>query len=158
MEIISKNGGRKAVQINSLREYFNTGVFESHYRFKREFPRCEFSRGRVLNLKIYPVMDTDDCDRETLEMYKSRKLFQDSPFADHIVPIYNTPNLDSVLIASGYNIDTGKKCESYEDAFPVRSRNRDSFNKLVRSIPEDGRITNIHVLLEHCLKERYREK
>ena len=46
-------------------------------------------------------MDTDDCSEEQKENYISKRMFRNHWAYDYIVPIFNTPDLESVLVKAG---------------------------------------------------------
>lgn len=56
---------------------------------------------RLINFKLFIIMDTDDCDEITRSKYISKELFDGHPLKDYIVPLYNDTNLEDVMIKSG---------------------------------------------------------
>ena len=152
MEIRSSKSGSVSITIEVLEKYFRAEPFNSHMRLKKEYASLKMVSGKIHDLKIYPVMDKDNCDDELFGTYKSGEMFGDSPFKDNIIPIYSVQSLDEILIASGYEIDVKNKRRSYEKMFPGETGDKEAFDKLISSIPRTLD-TNIHTLLEHCLRE-----
>lgn len=91
-------------------------------------------------------MDTDDCDSKTLKSYKSKNLFSGHWLRPYIIPIYNTPNLDSVLRSLSYPIDSKKKTDSYQKVFPGNSGDQKAFLEL------KDRIKKLHTQDSNMIK------
>lgn len=71
MEIISKSKGENSIQINGIRKMLDKDArFATQNGFIREFSDVEITtvkRKKVISpdLKIFIIMDTDDCTEET---------------------------------------------------------------------------------------------
>lgn len=52
------------------------------------------------DFKIFIIMDTDDCTEVQKENYISKEIFRKHWAYPYIVPIYNIPELESVLVKS----------------------------------------------------------
>ena len=102
VKIIAKDKGRGSIQINGLPEYLMKKQFRTLKAFADEFS-VEYDRKtkRLINFKLFIIMDTDDCDEITRSKYISKELFDGHPLKDYIVPLYNDTNLEDVMIKSG---------------------------------------------------------
>jgi hypothetical protein len=73
-------------------------------------------------------MDTDDCSDKDREDYISGRMFESSCLKEYIVPIYNSPNLEQVMIKAGImtrKIPDSQKGSFYRKVFPI---NQDPFS------------------------------
>ncbi|WP_205314725.1 hypothetical protein [Ruminiclostridium herbifermentans] len=50
------------------------------------------------DFKIFTIMDTDDCTEKEKEDYINKSMFKGHWAYDYIVPIYNNPDLENVLV------------------------------------------------------------
>ena len=109
--------------------------------------------GKLKNFKVFIIMDTDDCDSKTLKLYKSKNLFTNHWLKPYIVPIYNSPNLDSILRSLSYPIDTNNKADSYQKIFPGKSGDSKSFLRLKERITElDTQHSNMIKMIDYLSK------
>jgi len=153
MEIISENGGSKCIQINALRNFFSEDNFSKHIEQFSKSHRFQIENNRMLvNTTIFTIMDTDDCKSNTLDCYKNGDLFSESPYSSMIVPIFNSPKLDSVMEEMGFAIDTRQKRKSYERIFPGENGNVEAALKLLDNVT-GIKNSNLNIFLEHCVKE-----
>lgn len=120
-----------SIQITSIKHLIKSRFTKSN--FTQEM--CEYinedDKKGFKNFKIFFMMDTDDCDVQILRKYKNKTLFNGHWLKPYIVPIYNTPNLDQVLIDLGYDIDPKRKVGSYQKVFPGVSGDMKTFEKLL---------------------------
>ena len=103
-------------------------------------------------------MDTDDCSDKTREDYISGKLFENSCLKEYIVPIFNSPNLEEVMIKSGIiakKIADSQKGSYYSKIFPI---NQDPFSndtldqiRLFSRKLENVKETNLLEYVYYCL-------
>ena len=100
--IIDKNNGRSSIQINALKNILSSKPYNSLKSFAEKYS-VEYDRKekKLGNFKLFIIMDTDDCSDKTREDYISGKLFENSCLKEYIVPIFNSPNLEEVMIKSG---------------------------------------------------------
>lgn len=105
VKIIAKDKGRGSIQINGLPEYLMKKQFRTLKAFADEFS-VEYDRKtkRLINFKLFIIMDTDDCDEITRSKYISKELFDGHPLKDYIVPLYSDTNLEDVMIKSGIRV------------------------------------------------------
>ena len=127
--IIDKNKGRNSIQINALKNILSSKPYNNLKSFADEYS-VEYDRKEkaLKNFKLFIIMDTDDCSEKTREDYISGKLFENSCLKEYIVPIFNSPNLEEVMIKSGImtkKIQDSQKGNYYSKIFPI---NQDPFS------------------------------
>ena len=61
-------------------------------------------RREFVKLRVYPVLDVDG-DTASFRSYASRDAFRDVPLRNNIYPVYNNPNLESVLSEVGLDVN-----------------------------------------------------
>ncbi len=103
MEVISDKKGEKSIQITSLLHILNDSRFQSPHKFFECFDDAEVfleKRKRKLSpeFKIFTIMDTDDCTDKQKREYIDKTMFKTHWAYDFIVPIYNIPTLEDVLV------------------------------------------------------------
>lgn len=161
IEIFAKNNGKNSIQITSLKTVLTTPPFNSLSNMLNQYDIECVGKGksRVLqNFKLFIIMDTDDCTEEQRNSYISKALFKEHWLYDYIVPIYNTSNLEEVMIRSGImpkKIKTGDKGEYYERIFPINNKplsndtllEVNTFNDRVKQTTN----TNLTVFVDYCL-------
>ena len=71
--------------------------------------------------KIFIIMDTDDCSEKQKQDFMNRNMFRDHWAYKYIVPIYNTPELESVLEMAHIPFKKvgNKRKEEYVKIFPT---------------------------------------
>lgn len=153
MKIIANKNGAASIQINGLSKFLKKSCLKSHEALLSECPRIQSDKGKAVNIKIFTIMDTDDCnDNKLLASYKDGSIFSQSAFSDAITPIFNSPKLDSVMEHIGHPIDEKQKTKSYSKIFPGESGDIETAVKLrdeVSSLSE----TNLCIFLNHCIEE-----
>ncbi|MDR0334745.1 MAG: hypothetical protein LBH69_02530 [Methanomassiliicoccaceae archaeon] len=140
------NRGETSIQIRHLTERFSSGPYRSENDLRKKFGILEYLERKDVkmpNLKIFPIMDTDDSPYEE-KSYRTGNLFSSSIFKDRIIPIFNTPNLDSVLNECGFRIDPNNKIGSYY-ALVGKYELRDLIDAL-----KDCKNTNLPIFLRYC--------
>lgn len=105
LHLITRDNGNSSIQISGLIDYLNSKLIKELNNISFDFQ----------NLKIYTVLDTDDCTEKEREMYISKQLFdglneKTKKYKNCIIPIYNTKNLEEILIKAGckFNSNTSK--------------------------------------------------
>lgn len=149
IEIISKNKGSNSIQINKLETFFLEKNFNKYIFNQSKF---QTENGKLVNTKIFTIMDTDDCNCDTLGRYKCGSIFSRSPYFNMISPIFNSPDLDSVMEELGYYIDKDQKRKSYGKIFPGENGDIKAAETL-RDQVSDLSSTNLGIFLDHCIKE-----
>ena len=154
--IIDKNKGRSSIQINGLKKILSSKPYNSLKSFADEYS-VEYDR-KEKKLKLFIIMDTDDCSEKTREDYISGKLFENSCLKDYIVPIYNSPNIEEIMVKSGImakRIPDSEKGSYYSKIFPI---NQDPFSndtldqiRLFSKKLENVKETNLLEYVHYCL-------
>jgi hypothetical protein len=146
VEFDSDNGGETCIQISHLEERFRSGPYVSENALHKKFARLEYlerKKPRMPDLRIFPIMDTDDSGRQE-KAYRTNNLFNTSGFGNRITPIFNAPNLDEVLIGCGFDVDRNDKVRSYHNLI-----NEHELPELIDRLKNCSN-TNICVFLNHC--------
>ena len=157
--IIDKNNGRNSIQINALKNILSSKPYNNLKSFSDEYS-VEYDRKEkaLKNFKLFIIMDTDDCSEKTREDYISGKLFENSCLKEYIVPIFNSPNLEEVMIKSGImtkKIQDSQKGSYYSKIFPI---NQDPFSndtldqiRLFLKRLENVKESNLQEYIYYCL-------
>lgn len=149
MKPYAKDKGAHSIQITSLMNILKNAPFSSVNAFCKEYDNVEVSgkgkNKRLENFKLYIIMDTDDCTPKQKKAYIDKTMFQGHPLYDYIVPIFNSPDLENVMVKCGImknKIKNSQKGEWYEKVFPV---NKD---KSVEDTKED--VETLNELFKKC--------
>lgn len=130
----SDKKGEKSIQITSVMKILNGKKFKTFSDFTKNFEDVEICRVKTKkfladDFKIFIIMDTDDCTETQKKDYINKEMFRRHWAYPYIVPIYNIPELESVLVKSKIpfekNGDDRKK--EYIKIFPTdqKYKNRD---------------------------------
>lgn len=159
MEIESDRNGEKAIQITSLLTLLHNKKFRSLSSFIRNYEDVEVRDGNCLspNFKIFIIMDTDDCTEKQKQMYKSKEMFRNHWAYDYIVPIYNSPELETILTKAQVPFTkTGvKRKKEYIKLFPTDDKYGKTdivqIEELIKNLSK-VRDTNLDKFLAFCLE------
>ncbi len=157
--IIDKNKGKSSIQINALYNILSSRPFNSLKSFAKEYSvEYDEKEKKLRNFRLFIIMDTDDCSDKTREAYISGKLFEDCCLKEYIVPVFNSPNLEDVLIKAGImakRIPDSQKGSFYSKIFPI---NQDPFSsdtldqiRLFSKKLENIKETNMLEYVRYCL-------
>lgn len=156
IEIVGKNKGRESIQINSLKNLFNSRDFKSITNFKKKYPNIEFKKKVAIGFKIFIIMDLDDADDSAVDSFLKGTMFKDYWFSEYVVPIFNDKNLEDVLKDMKYPYAKKKSQKgNYLSVFPsVNCRGADReqialFSDKLRRCKK----TNMHLLTDYCLEQ-----
>ena len=123
MKIIDCNKGKNSIQINGLQKMLNSKPYDSLKTFAETHSiKYKKKKKTLKNFKLFIIMDTDDCSDQAKEDYTSGKMFESSCLKEYIVPIYNSPNLEAVMIKAGImtrKIPDAQKGSYYSKVFPI---------------------------------------
>lgn len=100
MEIYSDKNGEKAIQITSLKNTLNNKIFKSFKNFIKTYEDIKLTNDEKNiydEFKIFIIMDTDDCTEKQKKGFINKEMFKEHWAYKYIVPIYNIPELESVL-------------------------------------------------------------
>ena len=162
MEIISKSKGENSIQINGIRKMLDKDArFATQNGFIREFSDVEITtvkRKKVISpdLKIFIIMDTDDCTEETKKKYISKELFKGHWAYDYIYPIFNSPELETIMVKAGIKFEKKgeERKKEYIKIFPTDQKylhnegvELQDFSNKLKSINK----TNLNEFIEYCL-------
>lgn len=159
IEIYSDKNGEKAIQITSLKNTLNNKIFKSYRNFINTFEDIELIDNKNINkdFKIFIIMDTDDCSEEEKRKFINKEMFKGHWAYDYIVPIYNIPELETVLTEAKVPFTkTGvKRKKEYIKLFPTDPKYtktdevqiKELLNKLKKQ-----KNTNLNEFLDFCLK------
>ena len=161
MEIISREKGKKSIQINGLKNlFFKDKRLSSHNDFLTCFSSVEIvgKKNKMASyFKIFIIMDTDDCSDEQRKKYINKELFKGHWAYDYIVPIYNSPDLENVMVKAGIKFEKkgDERKKEYIKIFPTdkkylknESIELDSFAKNLTKVNE----TNMENFIEYCIQ------
>lgn len=159
MEIYSDKNGEKAIQITSLKNTFNNKIFKSFNNFIKEYEDIKLSddyKSIEDNFKVFIIMDTDDCTEKQKIDYKNKEMFKDHWLYKYIVPIYNNPELETVLTKAKVPFKkTGdKRKKEYVKLFPTDPKYNKSDEIQIKELYEKLKkinSTNLDLFLDFCL-------
>ncbi len=102
IEVESDKKGTKSIQITSIMNVLNGKKFKTFNNFIREFDDAEIVKNKSKKklsdtFKIFIIMDTDDCTDAQRRDFINKDMFKKHWLYEYIVPIYNTPELETVL-------------------------------------------------------------
>lgn len=161
MEIVSREKGEKSIQINSLKHTLNDTRFKTFQQFVDFFSDVEVirgDRGKKLSsdFKIFIIMDTDDCTEVEKKRFISKDMFKKHWAYEYIVPIYDSPDLENVMVKAGIKFEKKgvERKKEYIRIFPTGKKYQGkegvelkSFADNLRKIKE----TNMDVFIDFCL-------
>ena len=157
--IIDNNKGKNSIQINGLQKLFCSKPYNSLKSFAETYSIEYDKKDKTLkNFRLFIIMDTDDCSDQAREDYISGRMFESSCLKEYIVPIYNSPNLEEVMLKAGImakKISDSQKGSYYSKVFPI-NQNPFTYDTLeqihilstkLRKVKE----TNILEYVDYCL-------
>lgn len=161
MEIISKDSGNNSIQINGLHDYFfRDRRLSSFSNFSKYYSNIEMV-GKKKHLasyfKIFAIMDTDDCSTTQRNRYINREMFKGHWAYDYIMPIYNSPDLEHVIVKSGIKFEKKgiERKKEYVRIFPTDSKYQhnesvelNTFAKNLANVSD----TNMNLFVEFCIE------
>lgn len=161
MEIVSKEKGEKSIQINGLKHILNDKRFKTFQQFVDFFSDVEVvrgDRGKKLSsdFKIFIIMDTDDCTEAEKTRFISKEMFKSHWAYEYIVPIYDSPDLENVMVKAGIKFEKKgiERKKEYIRIFPTSKKYQGkegvelkSFANNLRKVKE----TNMDVFIDFCL-------
>lgn len=160
-KMVANNNGRSSIQINGIWNYLKKKPFINLKAFAEEYSiEYDKKQKKLLNFKLFMIMDTDDCDERTKEMYISGELFKGHPLEEYIVPIYNIGTLENVLYKAGLTpqrLSSSDKGEYYKKIFPINTQPMSyktidqvrAFAQSIKGIKE----TNLLEFVEYCIQQ-----
>lgn len=157
----ARDKGGTSIQITSLISELNTSTFRTMKGFLDNYPVETTGKGRemkLVNFKLFTIMDTDDCTEEQRQKYITKKMFAGHWAEEYIFPIYDTPKLEKVMSDCGIltrRISSGEKGEYYTKIFPINkeplSYNSKKEIQTLMAKVKPCRSTNLESFLGYCL-------
>lgn len=160
MEIYSDKNGEKSIQITSLKNTLNNKIFKSFKNFIKTYEDIKLTNDEKNiddEFKIFIIMDTDDCTEKQKKDFINKEMFKEHWAYKYIVPIYNIPELESVLeVAKIPFTKTGdKRKKEYIKLFPTDPRYEKTdeiqIKELLNTLKKQNN-TNLNEFLDFCLK------
>lgn len=160
MEIYSDKNGEKAIQITSLKNTLNNKIFKSCSNFLKTYEDVKLTDdGKFIDndFKIFIIMDTDDCSEIQKRDFMNGQMFEGHWAYKHIVPIYNVPELETVLEMAKIPFKkTGdKRKKEYIKIFPTDPKYEKTdeiqIKELLQALKKQKN-TNLNEFLDFCLK------
>ncbi|MBO7253709.1 MAG: hypothetical protein J6V36_00220 [Clostridia bacterium] len=158
----AKNKGKNSIQITSLNDWLSSPPYKNMKSLLDKYEIETKGKGKnkkLINFKIFAIMDTDDCTEQQKKDFISGKMFSGHWLSEYIVPIYNVNNLESVLKDSGImskKIKNDEKGSYYEKVFPINKKplSDDTLSevKTFLSKVKSVKNTNIEVFVEYCIE------
>lgn len=129
MEIVSDKKGEKSIQITSLKNILNNSIFGNYADFIDKYSDVKFvKRGKKWEIdssfKIFIIMDTDDCTETQKKEFINKNMFKKHWAYDYIVPIYDSPDLESVLVKGKIKFEKKgvERKKEYIKIFPTEQK------------------------------------
>ncbi len=160
MEIVSNNNGESSIQITSVKQILNNTIFKSYNSFIKEYEDVKLSSNNKSldeDFKIFIILDTDDCTENQKSAFINKEMFKSHWAYDHIVPIYDSPNLEEVLKKANVPFTkTGdKRKKEYVKLFPTDPKYEKSDEIQIQELCDNLKKqtnTNLNEFLDFCLK------
>ena len=161
IHVESDKKGEKSIEIGkSLNNFLSNTKFGTFSEFKNAFEEAIVmdENGKEAlpdGFKVFIVMDTDTCIHDQKQNYISGSMFKKHWLSPHIVPIYNSPDLEDVCAKAGIEFQNkgDKRKKEYIQIFPTKSTEKDTvqlkeFSKELKKCND----TNMEMLIDSCLK------
>ena len=164
LEIYADKNGEKSIQITSVMRTLENSIFKTKEKFLTYFQDAAQIKGRKAQLEIWSdefrifiIMDTDDCTENEATQFKTKEMFKKHWAYEYIVPIWNSPNLEEVLVQA--KIPFKKRGEArkseYIKLFPTNGKYAES-EKVELEVFKNNlmkiRDTNMSDFIDFCLK------
>lgn len=161
MEVVSKEKGEKSIQINSLKHIlgdYRFNSFESFVSFFDDVEVLKVNKEKRLSpdFKIFIIMDTDDCTESEKQQFISKEMFRKHWAYEYIVPIYDSPDLENVMVKAGIKFEKKgvDRKKEYIKIFPTDKKYKvgegvelGKFAKDLKKVKD----TNLDLFVDFCL-------
>lgn len=157
----ARDGGKHSIQITALNSVLGAKPFNKLSSFLEEYPvetTGKTKNRKLVNFKLFIIMDTDDCTDRQREDYLSKDMFKDHWLYDYIVPVANIPSLEDVLVESGKmpkKIRDDEKGAYYTKVFPINAKplSNDTLKEVqtLRQFIEKSKHSNLNDFIDYCL-------
>lgn len=159
MQIVSDKNGGKSIQITSLMKILEGKHFKSIAALKNNFCTIEECTPKKLpdDFKIFIIMDTDDCTELQRDKFINGEMFKKHWAHLHIVPIFNSPELETVLEKSKIKFEKkgNERKGEYIKIFPTDLKPYKGECIQLREFSDNLALckqTNMHEFILHCLQ------
>lgn len=150
-EIHAKDRGRHSIQVNSVLQELNSTKFNMNLKaFSEKYDISYDSKNkRLVNFKLFIIMDLDDCTQEKAEQFKNKSMFNKHILYEYIVPIYNDPNLEKTIHDLGININKKEKVKGYIKIFPTNKGDLDIH--MAEELNKKCKSSNLGLYFDYCV-------
>lgn len=162
VKIISSNNGTSSIQIQGLEKLFCTRKdlkTLSGFRQKYFHDQNILNRQIQCSVRIFVMMDVDDCPENYKYRYKNQEILQNHWSSQILTLIFNDPNFEKPMeeIQLPFKNQGDRRKKEYDELFMSEKTFNDydsllSFRNKIKGL----NCTNMELFLDHCL-ERYRE-
>lgn len=154
-EIHAKDRGRHSIQVNSVLQELNSTKFNMSLKdFSEKYDISYDSKNkRLVNFKLFIIMDLDDCTQEKAEQFKNKSMFNKHILYEYIVPIYNDPNLEKTIHDLGININKKEKVKGYIKIFPTNKGDLDIHmaEEFAEKLNKKCKSSNLGLYFDYCV-------
>lgn len=148
-EIYAEKKGANSIQINGLMRLLDNGIFKDFDSFTRTYTDIDCKKRKLVNFKLFIIMDLDDCSKEMQNKFINKEMFKKHWLYDYIVPIYNNPNLEQTMIDADIPIN---KKKDYITLFPTNHGDLDLEKAINLSESlKKSKSSNFGKYIEHCI-------
>lgn len=157
LEVDAKDKGKHSIQIKSILSHLSSNSYKSEEEFIRKY-KNDLINGKINNnFKIFIIMDTDDEEltERDIKNFKNKSMFKDHWAYDYIVPIFNTRNLEDILLKAKIIDGTFDDKREYAKIFPINNNANIQDIEQIRNMSNTLKaitITNMDILLEYLLE------
>lgn len=159
IEIYSDKNGEKAIQITSLKLTLNNKIFKTLKSFIHEYDDIKLINNKQISsdFKLFIIMDTDDCTEKQKQNFINKEMFKSHWAYEYIVPIYNIPELETVLVKAKIPFERkgNERKKEYVKIFPTDPKYEKNDNIQIEELSntlkkQDN--TNLNIFLDFCTK------
>ncbi len=153
----AEQNGKSSIQINSINRCLYNKIFATKGNLLKHYSIKTNKNTINPNFKIFIIMDTDDEEltERDIKNFKNKSMFKDHWAYDYIVPIFNTRNLEDVLLKAKIIDKIFENKNMYAKIFPINRNSSVEDAEQVRNMLKTLQPiinTNMDNLLEYLLK------
>jgi hypothetical protein len=149
-EVIGKDKGEHSIQVTSILGMLESDSrFRSFSGFRSSFRDIDVVRNRIGGIKIFIIMDVDDCSEAQKRDFINKEMFRGHWLYDYIIPIYNDPKFEATLKEADIPY---KQKRDYVEIFPTNHGDLDlNIAKEYEQKFRSCKCTNLEEYLCHCI-------
>lgn len=132
--------------------------FESFVSFYDDVEVLKVNKEKRLSpdFKIFIIMDTDDCTKSEKQQFISKEMFRKHWAYEYIVPIYDSPDLENVMVKAGIKFQKKgvERKKEYIKIFPTDKKYKVGEGVELRKFAKDlekVNETNLDEFINFCL-------